>query len=345
MSPVERKSIYGLGLIRKFVCTTCQISETSQHHEAVVSSKTIWDTKMGTDHGIACQYCGRIQMVQECVSSVVTLKLVACYSPEKCTAVLLSTEDFIYVDNSRCVKHISATQFEQFVSGSDIIAFCDTKKIQTMSGINKANGKSFAEMFHWKRNIQFFDTAMKKQDIDIVEMFPDCIEYKGYKLDELDREVKRYLSGWLNDDHINLYAAAILTEDKANDLRILPASWYRLNLDVDTFSGECDKVMTEKTVLMPVNIDNKHWILLAILADEKTIVYMDPLDNDSASLNTVLYTNLSYGSIYVRDVLVKEVMVHILSGVLNLNYDETDTLCAESEISAVQFQREQKKNN
>ncbi|CAC5377362.1 USP22_27_51 [Mytilus coruscus] len=377
MSPVERKSIYGLGLIRKFVCPTCQISETSQHHEAVVSSKTIWDTEMGTDHGIACQHCGRIQMVQECVSSVVTLKLVACYSPEKCTAVLLSTEDFIYVDNSRCVKHISATQSEQFVSGSDIIAFCDTKKIQTMSGINKANGKSFAEMFHWKGNLQFFDTAMKKQDIDIVEMFPDCIEYKGYKLDEL--EVKRYLSGWLNDDHINLYASAILTEDKANDLR------------------ECDKVMTEKTVLMPVNIDNKHWILLAILADEKTIVYMDPLgnydenivgkvmnflqlwsflsnsrkldqtewqvvnaatspmfptqtdytscDHDSASLNTVLYTNLSYGSIYVRDVLVKEVMVHILSGVLNLNYDETDTLCAESEISAVQFQREQKKNN
>ncbi|CAC5392293.1 unnamed protein product [Mytilus coruscus] len=37
--------------------------------------------------------------------------------------------------------------------------------------------------------------------------------------------------------------------------------------------------MTEKTVLMPVNIDNKHWILLAILADEKTIVYMDPLGN------------------------------------------------------------------
>ncbi|CAC5392292.1 USP20_33 [Mytilus coruscus] len=106
----------------------------------------------------------------------VTLKLVACYSPEKCTAVLLSTEDFIYVDNSRCVKHISATKFERFVSGSDIIAFCDTKKIQTTSGINKANGKSFAEMFHWKGNIQFFDTTIKKQDIDIVEMFPDCIE-------------------------------------------------------------------------------------------------------------------------------------------------------------------------
>lgn len=66
--------------------------------------------------------------------------------------------------------------------------------------------------------------------------------------------------------------------------------------------------------------------------------------HESAVLNTVLLENMTYGSAYIRDVLVKEVMIKLLSTSLCIEYEEANGLCKETEVSAIEFKRQNKKN-
>ncbi|CAC5364579.1 unnamed protein product [Mytilus coruscus] len=187
--------------------------------------------------------------------------------------VIISAKGNLFlVDDSRFVQELPNTDVNQYIKGKRVIIYCDKEKTIPIEQVNKHEDTSFFQMFSLENSEQTFSPILSQVEFDKMTMFPGELEFKGIKLDKL--EMKRFLNGWLTDKHIDIYVAAIMEQYQSKEIKILPAAWFKEKISLHHTVEEYEKVMEKACLLIPVNIDDQHWVLLAILPKEKRIVYI-----------------------------------------------------------------------
>ena len=190
-------------------------------------------------------------------------------------AIICAKGNLLFVEDSRVVQELPNTDIKQFIKGKRVIIYCDKEKTIPTEQVNKHENKSFFQMFLLENIEQTFSPVLSPREFDKLTMFPGEVEFKGLKLDKL--EMKRFLNGWLTDKHIDIYVASIMEQYQRKDIKVLLVAWFKEKISLHHTMEQYDKVMEKSCLLIPVNIDDQHWVLLSILPTEKRIVYMDPL--------------------------------------------------------------------
>lgn len=307
--PSEQRRIYGVGTIRVACCNNCDISTQIQAHEPMIGLALLL-----ANEGVAiqtfCQNCQKSVEAKETITSVgnllmieineedkwtfnnnqieissslnvihsyesVIYKIIACYFPTNMNAIICAKGNLLFVEDSRVVQELPNTDIKQYIKGKRVIIYCDKEKTIPTEQVNKHENKSFFQMFLLENIEQTFSPVLSPREFDKLTMFPGEVEFKGLKLDKL--EMKRFLNGWLTDKHIDIYVASIMEQYQRKDIKVLPAAWFKEKISLHHTMEQYDKVMEKSCLLIPVNIDDQHWVLLSILPTEKRIVYMDPL--------------------------------------------------------------------
>lgn len=75
--------------------------------------------------------------------------------------------------------------------------------------------------------------------------------------------METYLHTWLTYIHINLHLSALVSETNDGHYLVLQCSWF-LRMSEDFIPNETFKEWNENHVLIPINVHNRHWLLVVL---------------------------------------------------------------------------------
>ena len=93
-------------------------------------------------------------------------------------------------------------------------------------------------------------------------------------------DCRLFLQGRLTDKCIDVYMQHLAMEDETDThSHFVPAAWFKDRVgDSVSNTPQCSTYWYSKSsVLVPVNIDNSHWILIVLSIPDSSVFYIDPL--------------------------------------------------------------------
>lgn len=197
-----------------------------------------------------------------------------CLIPQERCAVFFSDNYCVLLDNCEEMTTISQDQFLELAAKKRHVLFCDktTDEDKVKNLCAKQPGEDFPKMFGY----EIVETILPEFDRDTEKMlnsFSCSISKNNYNLD--GSKVESFLHGWLTDLHIDLFLSALASDTNNKNCVVLPCNWFS-KISHDYIPNQTYHEWNKKYVLIPINVQNSHWILIVLSLKDRCIVYLDP---------------------------------------------------------------------
>jgi sentrin-specific protease 1 len=107
--------------------------------------------------------------------------------------------------------------------------------------------------------------------------------------------------GWLNDEIINDSMNILVSNNSSKNVICLSTFFYSSLAHDNTFKylnvikwNYNTDIFSFDKILLPINIDNMHWVLVVVFIKSSTIIYYDSLLSNSKTANLILVNILKW---------------------------------------------------
>ena len=160
-----------------------------------------------------------------------------------------------------------------------IIMFFNKVQTSSIDRFKIIRASKMNELFVGKTTcIKIYNPDVTTSNENILLHFLD--KFKVNKLQFEPADCERFIKGMLTDKCIDIYMQHLATTyETAKTSHFVPSAWFKCKVsDSECNTPQCSTYWYSKpSVLVPVNIDDSHWILVIISIQENLVFYIDPL--------------------------------------------------------------------
>lgn len=295
-SVLERS--FGVTSIKQENCSHCLTNQTTIQHKLLIdfNTLTLVENPSCTD-GLMCMLCGKLSYTEKeivinvgetvlagscsdfCLpdfqNTITQFKPIATLSSSG-TILYRHKDDEIDVLIVESAAHVHQTEGDKFesmqTSYENVLLFLDNS---FMNESCVPNFEIILPTSNEETNRAQLSLSLTEKEQHLTNIFQAPVTVGNIPLD-LD-DVNRFLNNTFSDKNIDSFLNTLISEDSL----MIPAAWFAAKLDCGFFTKP-DTVTSWycfKNIFIPANVENKHWLLLVVLPNERELFYLDPLGN------------------------------------------------------------------
>jgi hypothetical protein len=211
-----------------------------------------------------------------------------CYLPVETSIIAFSDNVCKLVDACEEITNITEEEF-LLTAGKKVVLFCDkiNEGIKKIEKYRRVPVESLPAMFGYTE-LQTLGQDLDCERAKMLDSFPCSLSNSKRHWEAAQVDI--FLHGWFTDLQIDFFTSSLASTPEFQRLVALPCSWFQNEMEEFLSESTFHEWMT-RFVVIPINQENCHWVLIVVCMEQKYIAYIDPLGgyNESAVLKLLHY--------------------------------------------------------